>query len=155
MDSDKRRDLPRFERRLHIVGGQRELEGPGVAPQQIVDYVDLLDRGLDKVAGRQVGRHEDRPELSADAALPQPRDIGVEVGLAPGYVDLRQRAARPFPVLPRQVIVPIDQRSFFMQSSSAYEKVRVCGAGDASHVNLILFSEIRAFEHQVCDHGRN
>jgi hypothetical protein len=76
--------------------------------------VDLLERGLHRVRPLQLHRHIDRPELPADVSRPQPADVGVQrllqLRLVLPDVDLRQLVLHPLAVLPRQVVMPIDQR---------------------------------------------
>ena len=48
----------------------------GILAHHPVDDVDLLERGGDGRLSLQLDRHVDRPELPADAAGAQPRDVG-------------------------------------------------------------------------------
>ena len=90
-------DLARLERRLHVVGGQRELEAARVGGDHPVHHVDLLeDRRHGRVA-REAGRDVDRPELAADPALHQARDVGVRAVDAPGQARLDRVKAELLP----------------------------------------------------------
>ena len=76
-----------------VVGGIRHLESIGIGRDHAVDDIDLFERLADGGAflgglGGNVGR----PELRADAALPQTRDVGVQPQrfLRPAQVDLAE-----------------------------------------------------------------
>ncbi len=80
---------------LDVGGGQRELQGLGVRRDHPAGQVDLLEhRGDGGVPGDR-GRHEDRPELGADAAGLQPRQVGVDARDRLGQVDARPARAAP------------------------------------------------------------
>jgi len=72
--------------------------------------VDLLKDGGDCLVLAERAGHEHRPELAADAAFDEARDVGVGVGQPVGQV----RALRIFPEMlayhPRQVVMPVDER---------------------------------------------
>ena len=80
---------------------------PGEEP---VEAVELLERRGDGLVPGQVGRHVDGPELSADAAGTQPRQVGVQRWAGDGDVDPVQVVGRLEPQLPEQVVVPVDER---------------------------------------------
>jgi hypothetical protein len=100
----------RTERLLDVGRGQRELEPGRVAGDHPVHEVDLLEDGGDGGVARQRGRDEDRPELAADAALDQARDVGVGIRQPPQQVRRREVGAVMLADLPGQVVMPVDQR---------------------------------------------
>ena len=75
-----------------------------------VDRVDLLERGAHGCVALQGGRDEDRPELGADPALPQARQVGVGGAASLRYVEPVEVVAGPLPRLPGEVVVPVDDR---------------------------------------------
>jgi hypothetical protein len=63
---------------LDVVGGRGQLEHVGMGGDDAADGVDLFE-GLARRLGRGLGGgHIDRPELAADAAGPQARNVGVQ-----------------------------------------------------------------------------
>src|SRR5690606_7167505 len=78
----------------------------GVTVQQLPYAVDLFEGGGDGV--RLVRADVHRPELRADAARPQPGDVGVQVGgLVAADVAGVEVVADLFAQRPRQVVVPV------------------------------------------------
>jgi hypothetical protein len=110
LGAEQRRDLARPERIVDVGGGQREPEPGGVVLDHPVHEVDLLEHGGHSGVARQLGRDVDRPELAADAALDQPRYVGVGVRQPPGQVGRGQVGAVAVAELPGQVVVPVDER---------------------------------------------
>ena len=74
-----------------------------------MDDVELLEGPPGRLGLGQVGRHPDRPELAAHAALAQARDVGHQAGDRPGQVDLRNSQPGPLAELLGQVVVAVDQ----------------------------------------------
>ena len=68
---------------------QRQLQRVRVTRDQLADQVDLLEGGRHRRVALELGRDEDRPELAADAALGQPRQVGV------GELDRPAMSGRP------------------------------------------------------------
>ena len=65
---DERGDPALLEDPLHVVRRQRQLERLRVAPDHLMDGVDLLERRGHGGLARQLDRHVDGPELPTDAA---------------------------------------------------------------------------------------
>ena len=103
--------LPARNAPFHLVGGEREPERAGVGADEVVDDVYLLHRDADRFLRAERGRDVDGPELAADSALPQPGDVGVELGLVLLDVDFGDGAVHELAVAPRQVVVSVDQRA--------------------------------------------
>ena len=114
LDPHHRGDLARSMRAAHVGRGARQRKGLGVTRDDRLHEVDLLQRLFDLLLARQIGRDIDRPELPAELAAPQPRDIGV-IGLA---LDLREIAEVDRPAFVAlavaqrlgPVVMPVDQR---------------------------------------------
>lgn len=99
--------------RLHVVGGQGAPQVRGVALQQLGDHVDLFEGGADRRVAREVGPYVNGPELRADAARAQPRNVGVQMaGLVGGDVTGVEVVADLFAQRPRQVVVAVDDGVF-------------------------------------------
>ena len=67
---------------LDVVGRAGELERGRVLRDQAIDDVDLVERGADGVRALALDGHVDGPELAANAAVPQPGDIGHQIAAA-------------------------------------------------------------------------
>ena len=100
--------LTSLEGVLHVVGGEGELKGIGVSPDEVVDDVYLLHRRADILLGRARCRDVHGPELAAQSSLLQACDVRVQVGLRLTDVDPRYGAADSLTVLPGKVVVPVD-----------------------------------------------
>ena len=88
-DADQRGDLARLSNALDIVGGVGHLESVGVTANHAVNQIHLFEAIAGCSAFRdRVDRDESGPELSADTALDQPRDVGVQAWLRFGDVEL-------------------------------------------------------------------
>ena len=111
LDPDQRPDPPGPVRGAHVSGGPRDLEMLRIAGGQAVDHADLVQRVLDLLHLRQVGRHPDGPELPAHAPGMQPRDVGM-IGrrVQPRQVHRPARVLRLFRQRLGPVIMPVDQR---------------------------------------------
>ncbi len=79
LGAEKRADLPVAASVADVVCGCGHDE-PTVATDHLFDEIDLTVGHL--VRRVVVGRHVDRPELTADAPFEQPGDVGVESGEA-------------------------------------------------------------------------
>ncbi len=88
LHADERRDLALLEDPLDVVGGQRQLERVGMLPHHAMDEVDLLEGGGDRGLAGELDRDVDRPELAADRAAAQPRDVGHQRRLRAADVQL-------------------------------------------------------------------
>ena len=121
--------LPALVDAHDVVGGERELERVGIRGVEAMHDVDLLERGLHRVRALQRRRDVDGPELRADAARREARDVGVqrllELRLVLAEVDLRELVLHPLAVLPGQVVVAVDERDVAEDAVDA----RVLGAG--------------------------
>lgn len=91
----------------------------GRAWRQPVDGVDLFQRGADRVVALERVQYVHRPELGADSASVQPREVGVQFRLRAGDVDpfelvagavtaRRGRCVRRSPVGGQQRAGPLD-----------------------------------------------
>jgi small ligand-binding sensory domain FIST len=80
LGAEQRGDPAGREDPLHVGGGQRELQRPGIAGDHRAGQVDLLEHRGDRLVAGQRGGDIDRPELAADPAGRQPRQVGVRAG---------------------------------------------------------------------------
>jgi hypothetical protein len=113
LDPDQRGDLAPLVDADDVVGRQGQGERLGVAADQAVDEVDLLQGLADRGAGlaRPLRRDEGRPELGADPALAQPRDVGVQRLLRPGDVQAAEEGVGAVRAqLVGQVVVAVDDQ---------------------------------------------
>ena len=114
----------RLEDALDIRRGSRQLEGVGILAHHPVDDVHLLQRGGDRLGPLEGGGHVDRPELTADAALAQAGDVGVDLRLRLPDVERVEVALRVvFLQRHRKVVVAVDQRRGAVQRPGAGEEV--------------------------------
>ena len=86
--------LPCLEDPLDVVGRQRQLERLRILPDHPMDDVDLLERRGDGGLSLELDRHVDGPELPADAAGLEPRDVGHDRRLRLPDVELVEVARR-------------------------------------------------------------
>ena len=93
---------------LDLGPGPRQGEVVGEVAHHRVDGVDLLEGGRDRRVTLQLGRDEDRPELGADAARAQPREVGVGGQPAGREVEPIPVVAGALAGLPREVVVPVE-----------------------------------------------
>ncbi len=86
----------------------------GIARDDVLHEIDLLERLLHLLERGQPGIDPHRPELAADHALPQPRDVGVVrdgPAVQPGaQVERPAAVALAFAQRFRPVVMPVDQR---------------------------------------------
>jgi hypothetical protein len=132
--ADERRDLALLEDALDVVHGECQLERLRVLAHHAVHDVDLLERR--RHGRRIICRDVDRPELSADTACPEPRDVGHDRRLGPGDVELVQIAPGILSERPGVIVVPVDERHLPVQLPRARKERRVvlgrlgdCGNG--------------------------
>ena len=92
--------LPALNDALDVSGGAGELEGLRPPLRHAMDDVDLFEGDADRFLAHHRRRRVDRPELSADAALAQARNVGHQfrhrlrdVGLAEVAAGIEIRAA--------------------------------------------------------------
>src|SRR5450631_4410337 len=87
-----------------------------VVAADLFDQVDLLDGHLHRGRPLGVGRYPYRPELCAEVAGTQTRDVGHQrrIALCHGQsrggaaeIDVRQAPAEPCADLPRQIVVTV------------------------------------------------
>ncbi len=78
LDADERGDASGAVDAHHVASAGGQLEGVGIQLGQPVHHVDLLEDRLHRGRTGELDRHVDRPELAADPATAQPRDVGVE-----------------------------------------------------------------------------
>ena len=125
LETDERRDPPGREGALDLVGGRRQDERFGMARDEPMDDVELLDRHPERLELRQGGRHPDRPELAANASGAEPRDVRVEALDVAAKVDARGPQAHPLAQGDREVVVAVDERRVSQDRASAgYERIR-------------------------------
>ena len=113
---------------LDIIGGQRELQRIGIARDQPLGHVDLLDGGLHRFGFGQVGADIDRPPLRPDLAQAQPREIRMHrfAAIARGIeriaeIEAIDHIAQPGTQLDGYVVVPVpDRRRFERGSGGAF-----------------------------------
>ena len=105
------------------VRASRERLGP--APRHAMDDVDLLERGAHRLLALHRRGHVDRPELAAEAALAQARDVGHQLRHAAGDVGLGEVARRDR--APRSahgiVVVPVDERHLLVQRARPRQRI--------------------------------
>ncbi len=75
--TDQRCDAALFLGCVHIRYGQGQLQVVRILIDQTVHDVDLFDNPLHRLEFRQLRVDPDRPELSANPALPEPRQVSV------------------------------------------------------------------------------
>ena len=122
LDADHRSHPPRGGDALDIGGAARELHPLRIAPDQVQEGVDLLERGGDGLVPGQIRRHVDRPELPSNASGFQPHEVRLELRSLQGEVGHRPlppALQTPLPERPQQVVVPIDQRRGSQQVAHA------------------------------------
>ena len=108
-------DFPGGEDPFHVGGAGRQGQPLRVGPDHPVHQVDLLQhRGHRRVPG-QGGGHVDRPELGADAAGGQPWQVGLGLRHRLGQAGPDRVTAERVADLPRQVVVPVDERETAQQ----------------------------------------
>jgi hypothetical protein len=108
LDPEQRGDPPAGHRPLDVAGAVRDGEVVRVGRGHPVDGVDLLHRRHDRLGLAQVPGHVHRPELPADPALAQPRDVRVQ--LRTGLVQPVHPVSVPSAQLHGQIVVPVDDR---------------------------------------------
>src|SRR5262245_33014010 len=112
LDANERRDLACLDNPLDVAGRPSLLERIGVPLDHRLDELNLLQRVVKRRAFlRRLGRYIDAPELRPDAPFPQPRNIGVHLGLQLPNVALIERAVGFGPHLPRQIVVPVEHKA--------------------------------------------
>jgi hypothetical protein len=107
------------------------LEGVGVTLRQPLHVVDLLEHRPHGVGAGDLHRDVDRPELPADPAAPQPRDVGVHRGVEPRgvgrEVQLREAVLQALADLPGDVVVAVDERDPGEEAPRPLEQAGVRG----------------------------
>ena len=110
-EADQRRDAAGAEGCFHLVRRRRQCERVGIALDEAVDDIELLERHPEGLGLGQVRRDPDRPELAADAALAKTRDVGVETVHVAAQVDRRRpHAPDALTQSEGQVVVAVDER---------------------------------------------
>src|SRR5207244_6012430 len=114
--SDERCDLAAAMDAHDIVRGARELERLRIHFVEAVYDIDLRENRAHCIRAFECCRNVDRPELRAEPALPQPRDVGVqwrrELALILPEIDLREMILHALLVLVWKIVVPVDKRHF-------------------------------------------
>ena len=113
LHADQRCDLAGCVDAGDVVGRVGHLEALWVASGQAVHVVDLFEHQARSAGSRRACRDVHRPELATDAALTQTSEIGVH-----GWVEIRgvakvdrvEMILDPGSVLPRYIVVAVDQR---------------------------------------------
>jgi len=109
LHADERGDPARRHGRLRLVGGAHQLEVV-IGRAHRVDQVDLLEGRGHRGVTREVCRHVDRPELTADPAGTEPGQVRVLRRLEQTEVALCQVAGHLGPQHPGQVVVTVEDR---------------------------------------------
>jgi hypothetical protein len=123
LGAEQRGDPAAGEGGQHVVGAECELQVVRVAADHPVDEVDLLQRGGHRGVTLQRAGDVDRPELAADPAAPQPRQVGVRRRHGTRQVHPVQVGSEPGAQRPRQVVVAVDQRVPAQQGAGRGEVV--------------------------------
>jgi hypothetical protein len=112
LGAEQGRDPPGGPRPLDLVGADGRREAIGVGGDEPVHAVDLFEGGRHRVVAGQGAGHVHRPELGADAAGGQPRQVGVQPGGRPVDTDVERAevVGDPIAELPHQVVVAVDDR---------------------------------------------
>ena len=125
LHADQRSDPALLERPLHVVCRERQLEGVGGLAHHAIDDVDLLERRCDRALPGELGWDIDRPELAADPAAAQPRDVRHDRRLRLTDVQLVEILLRVLPDCPRVVVVSVDQRRRLEQRPRPVEEASI------------------------------
>src|ERR1035441_4065828 len=116
--ADEGGNLPLPMDALDVGGCQREFEGVGILSHHLVDDIDLLQHRLDGGRPGGDGRDINRPELGAHTAGAQAGNVRyhhrAELAGIASQVD-RAEVVGAFAILPRQVVVAVDERNFAQQ----------------------------------------
>src|SRR5438034_10991840 len=110
--ADERGDFPFAMNPLDVGGGKRQLERLRVMGDELVDVINLLQNGLDRGGAAESGRDVHRPELAAEPASAQPRQVGNQVQFA--CVRMKIDGAEviaALSVLPGQIVVAVNDRN--------------------------------------------
>jgi hypothetical protein len=116
--------LPAFLRALDVGGRQRELQPVRVLRDHAVHDVDLLEHrrdGRSRIGAGRRRRHVHGPELAADTAGGQPREVGHDRRLRFAHVERVQIHSPLLPHLPRVIVVAVDDGDLAQQASRAVE----------------------------------
>ncbi len=92
--------------------------------------VDLFELGARRPL--EAGGDPDAPELAADEAFAQAREVGVALLAAGAQIVALEVARSRFANRPRQVIVAVDEGDSGEQRSSVGERIVIGGGGDRS-----------------------
>jgi hypothetical protein len=92
--------------RVQPVGAGHQDQVVGIPLDHQVDRVHLLERRGDRLLPGEGAGDEHRPELSADSAGPEPRQVGVQLRLRAGDVDGGEVVGE-LAHGPRQVVVTV------------------------------------------------
>jgi len=118
LHADHRGDAAGLERALDVSGGVGNLEDRRPLLRHAMDHVDLLHRHARRFLAHHRRGRIHRPELPADAALPQARNIGHQLGNGFGDVGFAEvLAGIEIAQRPWIVVVPVDQRRRFVKRS--------------------------------------
>ena len=107
-DTDQGSNLPLLANAEDIIDGIGHFQIVGIAFDEMLDDVDLLQRQLDGILSTLNG-HVSRPELGTDATSFKSRNVGVDLFLFFGNVDEPERKVLVRAKLPGQIIMPIDE----------------------------------------------
>ncbi len=110
LDPDQGGDAAMGVDALDVGGRVGHLEIGGVAADEGLHEVDLLDGFLDRRWSLDFRRDPHRPELSADHSGVQTGNVGHQGAGAVLQIGQRRLLREPFAKLPCQVVVTIDQR---------------------------------------------
>ena len=129
LHADHRADAAALEGALGGVGGERQLEGLRPPLRHAVDDVNLFEGGADGVLALHLGRHVDRPELRAEPAATEARNVGHQRRHRLGDVGLVEVAADvPLAQGPGIVVVAVDDRRLLVQRAGTGQQI-VLGIG--------------------------
>jgi hypothetical protein len=101
LGAEQRSDLAARESAFRVFGRQRQFQVIRVTADHPVDEIDLFERrGQSRFALQRAG-HVDRPELGADPAAPEPRQVSVHRWHIGREVHLAAVEAEPLADFPR------------------------------------------------------
>ena len=148
LHADHRRDLAGLEGPLHVVCRRRQHERVGVLRDHAMDDVDLLEGRAHGLLALHRGRHVDRPELPADAAGTEARDVGHHRRLRLADVQHVQIAAGALLAKrPGVVVVAVDDGHGLVQGRGAIRQARrriAAETGRATAATATVSEELQA-----------
>jgi len=127
LHAEHRGDPAGAVRGADVGGGQRQPEGVGIARDDAARELDLLELHA-RIRSAAFARDVDRPELPAEPAGAQPRDVGVAGGTLPQVVgDHVTGGGRVVAHRDRQVVVAVDQDRAAQQAACMAQRLVLGG----------------------------